>query len=606
MSGGPVAYLCFTAAGAATARRLVRAGVVGCIYGKCGRVAEPDEHFDDAGGLVRRLFVEGTPIVGLCATGVLVRLLAPVLGDKRAEPAVLAISEDGAAVVPILGGHHGANDLARRCADLLETRAAVTTAGDRRLGFSFDAPLDGWTLATPELVKPVTAALLAGEAVSLSVEAGDGAWPPPDIFTDGPSAYRVLVTDRAAQDDGKTLILHPPTLAVGIGAERLIQAEEGVAALRTVLDRAGLAPSSVAAIGSIDIKRDEPAVLAAADSLGRAPRFFPAEALEREAPRLANASDIVYRETGCHGVAEGAALALAGPDGALAVEKQKIGRVTIAIARAPSIPPDQGSQNGALFVVGTGAGDPVWRTGEAVAALRQAEVVVGYDLYLELVADLIAGKETIATPLGEERARAAKALEIAAQGRRVALLGSGDPGIYALATLVHEILEDATDRAMRGVAVTICPGISAFQAAAARLGAPMGHDFCLISLSDLLTPVEAIRARLKAAAEGDFVTAFYNPQSQRRRSLLGEARDTFLKERPADTPVAVCRNLGREGETTALATLGAFDPAAVDMLSLVIFGNSETRRYESARGPRLYTPRGYGRKSTGQNEEDAA
>ncbi|MDF1751114.1 MAG: precorrin-3B C(17)-methyltransferase, partial [Alphaproteobacteria bacterium] len=175
---------------------------------------------------------------------------------------------------------------------------------------------------------------------------------------------------------------------------------------------------------------------------------------------------------------------------------------------------------------------------------------------------------------------------------------SGDPGIYALATLVFELLADTEDRALKAVDVEVVPGISAFQLAAARLGAPMGHDFCLISLSDLLTPVAAIRQRLAAAAQGDFVTAFYNPQSKRRRTLLPEAREVFLAQRPPTTPVALCRQLGRPEESIIVTTLQDFDPSIVDMFTLVVIGSSTTRSFDHAGIPRAFTPRGYADKRT--------
>ena len=215
-------------------------------------------------------------------------------------------------------------------------------------------------------------------------------------------------------------------------------------------------------------------------------------------------------------------------------------------------------------------------------------------MYLDLAADLIGQKTVIRSPLGEERQRVDKALQLAGEGREVALVCSGDPGIYALATLALERLEQISDRAIAGVGVNIVPGISAFQAAAARLGAPMGHDFCLISLSDLLTPEATIRRRLQAAAEGDFVTAFYNPQSRKRQNLLAEALDIFRRYRSDETPVAVCRQIDRPEESITVCRLAELDLMSVDMLTLVIIGNRESRCFDKAGRQWLFTPRGYG------------
>ena len=171
---------------------------------------------------------------------------------------------------------------------------------------------------------------------------------------------------------------------------------------------------------------------------------------------------------------------------------------------------------------------------------------------------------------------------------------SGDPGIYALATLVFELLATATDPAWARVAVTVSPGVSALQAAAASAGAPLGHDFCAISLSDLLTPVEVIARRVRAAAAGDFVVAFYNPVSQRRRELLEHARDLLLEHRPGATPTVLARNLGRPDATTRLIRLDELTAGHCDMLTLVLVGSTDTRRAPRLHGRDwVYTPRGY-------------
>jgi len=592
------AIIALTAEGAALARRLQTALPDAVTFGKAGRADGLDRSFEEVQALLQATFLEGTPIVAIMAAAIPVRLLAPLLGDKKIEPPVIAVSQDGASIVPLLGGHRGANRLAIDIAKMTGGHAAVTTAGDIDLGFALDDPPPGWVVANSDLVKPVTAALLAGEPVRLERDAGAGDWPPAERFAEE-GEYTVLVTDRSDAETGSTLVLHPPVLAVGIGCERNIPAEDGVVALRQVLAAQGLSAKSIAAIGSVDLKIDEPAVLAAARSLDLDARFMTVDELEKITPRLKNPSDVVFQEIGCHGVAEAAALALAGPDADLVVEKQRLGKVTVAVARSRQI--DDGSvgrPGGKLFVVGTGPGQAAWRTAESVKALKAADTVVGYSLYLDIAEDLIAGKERLESPLGAEEDRVRLALEAAATGKTVALVCSGDPGIYALATLVFEVLEKSEDRALRGVDVAVCPGISAFQAASARLGAPMGHDFCLISLSDLLTPREAILKRLDAAASADFVTAFYNPQSLRRRSLLGEAKTRIAAHRPADTPVAIARSLGRPEEKIEITTIGEFDTESVDMLSLVVIGNSETRRIDVAGRSFVYTPRGYAQKSS--------
>jgi cobalt-precorrin 5A hydrolase/precorrin-3B C17-methyltransferase len=347
---------------------------------------------------------------------------------------------------------------------------------------------------------------------------------------------------------------------------------------------------------SVDLKAAEPAVHGLAAGLGVAARFLTPERLLAETPRLATPSELVFRETGCWGVAEGAALAAVGPAGRLLVPKRKGERVTCAVAEAPRDldPTAIGRPQGRLAVVGLGPGDRRWRTDEAQRLLAEAEELVGYGRYLDLVGPAAKGKPRHEFPLGAEVERCRFALERAAEGRSVALVCSGDPGIYALATLVFELLERTADPAWARVAVTVSPGVSALQAAAAVVGAPLGHDFCAISLSDLLTPVEVIERRIRAAAAGDFAVAFYNPVSLRRRELLDRARDLLLEHRPPATPVGLARNLGRPDQSTRIVPLAELAAGMCDMLTLVLVGASGTRRAHRLHGPDwVYTPRGY-------------
>lgn len=606
----PIALIALTEAGAATARRAQTILPGAVLFGRAGRVADADRGFDETIECLRTLRAEGWTLVGFCAAAVMIRALASTLSDKWGEAPVLAVSEDGAVVVPLLGGHRGANRLADTLADALGGAAAITTAGDRRLGFALDDPPAGWVVGTPDTVKAVTAALLAGDAVSLRRECGPSTWPGEEAFSAvGPGGVAdVLITDRSVAAAEGQVVLMPPTLAIGIGCERNAPADGLVDFVREVFADAALDGAAIGAIGTVDLKGDEAALKALEGALARPVRLFAPAALEVLTPHLPNPSDLVFQEIGCHGVAEAAALALAGRDARFVVEKRRRGPYTCAIARARdrTVDVEAGRAAGRLFVVGLGPGDAAYRAPAATQALLAADAVVGYRLYLDLAADVIGDTPTYESDLGAEEARAAKALALAAEGRTVALVCSGDPGIYALSTLVFELLAGAEDRATRGVDVEVVPGVSAFQLAAARLGAPMGHDFCLISLSDLLTPVAAIRTRLQAAAAGDFVTAFYNPQSNRRRTLLPEARAVLLAARPGETPVAICRQLGRPEETVEVTTLADFDPSVVDMLTLVVVGNSETKSFQTPTGPRVFTPRGYAGKSDAAKRGDAS
>lgn len=238
-------------------------------------------------------------------------------------------------------------------------------------------------------------------------------------------------------------------------------------------------------------------------------------------------------------------------------------------------------------MVGLGPGNSEHLSGRAAAALTAAEVVVGYTTYIELIADLVDGKEVIATGMRREIERGRMAVERAARGQRVAVVSSGDPGVYGMAGLILELLEQ--QGLLAQVAVEIIPGITAATAAAARLGAPLMLDFCVISLSDLLVPWDMIARRLEAVAAADLVVVLYNPASHRRRSHLEAARQIFLRFRSPSTPVGLVRNAFRPGEEVTITTLADLPHFTVDMLTTVIVGNSTTRRV----GDYLVTARGY-------------
>jgi len=586
--------------GLETGRRAA-AATGAALHGLAGRVEGAEVAFAGARDHIRDLFAAGTPVIGVCAAGILVRAVAPLLANKRAEPPVVAIAEDGGTVVPLLGGHHGANALARTLAGALQVAAAITTAGDARLGVALDEPPDGWTLERPGDAKAAMAAVLGGAGAHVTgPEAAAADW-----LTGLPQGAGVALCCSMAQGadaPAPGLIYRPRRAVLGVGCARNCPPEELERLVADLLAEADIAPAALAAVATVDIKADEAAVLALARTLGAPLRLFDAPTLERETARSATPSDVVFAEVGTHGVAENAALAAAGPTAQLAVTKRKTAMATAALALAPEpIARPGGRRRGRLSVVGIGPGQAGWRTPEVSRLVAEADELVGYGLYIDLLGPVAAGKPRCDFPLGGEEARCRHALERAGTGASVALVCSGDAGIYAMAALVYELLDRAPDTggvsdAARRAEVLVSPGISALQAAAARVGAPLGHDFCAISLSDLLTPRETIIRRLRAAADGDFVVAFYNPVSARRRTLLAEARDILLTGRPADTPVVLARSLGRPDESIRHRTLGALEVDEVDMMTVVLVGAAASRRVETADGPRVYTPRGYASK----------
>jgi cobalt-precorrin 5A hydrolase/precorrin-3B C17-methyltransferase len=576
----------------ALAKRLAEALPEVRIHAPACAACSADIRFEKVAPHLQGLFRDRVAVVGVCAAGILIRALAPLLRDKHDEPPVLAVAEDGSAVVPLLGGHHGANRLAHEIGRALGVAPAVTTAGDATLGLALDEPPQGWTLANPEAAKTVTAALLGGAGARIEAEVS-AEWLEALGSAAEPSEITLKATWREVAASPRHLVYHSKVLALGIGCERGAEPAAVRALAHKALAQAGASPQAVSCIVSVDLKAAEPAIHALAAKLDVPARFFTAERLRDETSRLVHPSEATYRATGCWGVAEGAALAAAGPKGSLLVPKQIGERCTCALALAPAVidPATLGRPRGRLAIVGLGPGEASWRTREAQALLDQADELVGYDLYLDL-AGALPQQKLYRSPIGAEQDRCRLALERAAAGYSVALVCSGDPGIYALATLVLELVENEPD--WQRLEIVVSPGVSAMQAAAARFGAPLGHDFCAISLSDLLTPRAVIERRLEAAAAADFVLALYNPASQRRSELLPLAREILLRHRPPETPVIIARNLGRQDETSRLTSLSEFVPAEVDMLSLVLVGSSTTRRVPRLHGPDwVYTPRGY-------------
>ncbi|MCP1167081.1 precorrin-3B C(17)-methyltransferase [Limimaricola litoreus] len=588
--------LALSRSGEPVARKLAEA-LGAPLHGREGRVEAADAFFADALEHARDLFAAGHAVVGVCASGILIRAVAPMLSDKRAEPPVISVSDDGRVVVPLLGGHRGANRLAKRIAEVLDATAAVTTAGDVSLGVALDEPPLGYRLVNPDDAKGAMAALLSGGGATVTGEAPWLADLPQD------DALRITVSEAPQPDLGPDHLHFAPQRAVlGLGCARNCPPEELASLVCEVLAEAGIAPEAVQAVASIDLKADEPAILNVSRDIGVPLRLFTAAELEAETPRLATPSEVVFAEVGCHGVSEGAALAQAGAEATLAVTKRKTANATCALAMAPApITELRGRRRGRLSVVGIGPGQSGWRTPEASRLIADAEELVGYGLYIDLLGPLAAGKPRADFPLGGEEDRCRYALERAAEGRDVALICSGDAGIYAMGALVFELLGREAEKggvsdAARRIEVTCTPGVSALQAAASRAGAPLGHDFCAISLSDLLTPREDIVKRLHAAAQGDFVIAFYNPVSKRRRTLLAEAREILLGHRPADTPVLLASSLGRPEEEIRYRRLDELEVDEVDMLTVVLVGSSQSKLVEMGEGPRMVTPRGYAKK----------
>lgn len=386
-------------------------------------------------------------------------------------------------------------------------------------------------------------------------------------------AHVVWVTDRVVDTDDRTVLVRPPALVVGVGASRGVGAQEVLGLVLACLAAEGLAEGSVWRLATVDTKADEAGIVDAATQLGVKLETFGAAALADVA--VPNPSAAPLAAVGTPSVAEAAALLAAGPGGELVVEKRKSAMATVAVARR--------RPRGRLAVVGLGPGARDLLTPRATAELRRASVVVGLDQYVAQIRDLLLpGTRVLESGLGAEEERARTAVAEARAGHAVALVGSGDAGVYAMAS--PALAEAADDIDVVGV-----PGVTAALAAASLLGAPLGHDHVSISLSDLHTPWEVIERRVRAAAEADLVVTFYNPRSRGRDWQLPKALALLAEHRGPGTPVGVVRAASRPDEEVTVTTLAAVDPAAVDMVSVVTVGNTASRIVAG----RMVTPRGY-------------
>jgi cobalt-precorrin 5A hydrolase/precorrin-3B C17-methyltransferase len=453
------------------------------IYGLIDRTHSADFTYTNFGETVREFFQTGTPIIGICAAGILIRTLAPLLTNKWQEPPVLAIAEDGSAVVPLLGGLQGVNDLARQIASVLQISPAITTTGDIRFKTTLLSPPLGYQLVNPDDAKKFLADLLAGEKVKLI---GEADW------------------------------LKNSNLPISSASKLSIE----------IIDK-----------NNLNLAKPSTACLVY---------------LCEESQPIKEKSSFL--------------------SGYFAQESQ-----------------------GKLAIVGTGPGALNWMSPEVREVLEKATDWVGYKTYLDLVEFL--RKPEIVRHESDNRVeldRAEIALDLAAKGRSVVLVSSGDPGIYAMAAAVFEVLEKKAKQEWQQIAIQVCPGISAMQAAAARVGAPLGHDFCAISLSDILKSWQVISQRIELAARADLAIAFYNPVSQERTWQLEKAKEILLQWRSPQTPVVLARNLGRKGETVTVKFLGDMTINDADMRTIILIGSSKTRLIEQGKTKQwVYTPRHY-------------
>ncbi|MEM7796690.1 MAG: precorrin-3B C(17)-methyltransferase [Cyanobacteria bacterium P01_C01_bin.118] len=548
-----------------------------------------------------------TQLVFFLPVGAVVRLIAPLLNNKYQDPGVVAIDDTGKFVVSVSGGHQGGADaLARQCAALLGAEPVITSASEGQQLPALDllGKPYGWQRGEGNWTE-VASALTQRQPILVRQTCGESLWQQmlpeesPFYFLEQAAADseregspRLWISDQLppsqnSEEQNPEVRWHPRTLWIGLGCERGTSAKLIEASIRQVLRDHNLAWQSIAGIASIDLKQDEVAFQTLAEQYQWPLQFFSAAQLAE--PSVPNPSDVVAQAVGTPSVAEAAAL-LASQSEKLVITKQVFkgdqGACTIAVARADQ---EYNPRPGHLYLIGSGPGDLAQLTAAARAALLDCDVVIGYGLYLDLLRPLFHPNQVIETSkITQEVQRAERAVALAQRGLTVGMVSSGDCGIYGMGGLVMECLvQRGWDGNTPGVSAF--PGITALQAVAARVGAPLMHDFCAISLSDLLVPWEVIEKRLESAAQGDFVVALYNPRSKTRTKGIKIALEILRRHRSGETPVAIARSLYRSGESVRCLTLEEVDVKTIDMLTVVLIGNSRTFLHQG----RMITPRGY-------------
>lgn len=529
----------------ATARKIAQVYPDALIHGLAGRVEGADQTYSEFGATLRQLYQQGTPLIALCAAGIVIRTLAPLLLEKGEEPAVLAVAEDGSAVVPLLGGLGGVNVMAREIGAALGVAAAITTSGELRFGTCLLNPPAGYALADLELGKRFVSDLLAGESVRIE---GVAPWlDQANLPQDQQARLAIHVGSAERVPAANELLIYPQTVCVtckpGVDlAERV----------RAALHDAGIAVQSLACLLASDTQMADASLQQAALALGVPLRFAP----------VAQDADIV-----------------------------------ITVAEQPLDLSHVGRARGRLAVIGLGPGAAELMVPAVKAELARCTDVLGYETYVRMAGPFRDDQVQHCTDNREEMQRARHAFELAAQGRSVVVVSSGDPGVFAMAAAVLEALHESGNPAWHQVELEILPGVSASLATAAQAGAPLGHDFCVMSLSDNLKPWSIIEKRLDLASQADLALAFYNPISRSRPWQLGRALEIVALHRTPETPVVLGRDIGRPGQTLRVTTLGQLTPEQVDMRTMVLIGSSTTCVFPRAGGGEwVYTPRWYGEK----------
>ena len=609
--------------------------------------------YDSLGAWAQDAFAKADALLFVSACGIAVRTVAPLARSKYEDPAVVCVDEAGSFAIPLLSGHvGGANELARRVASACGAQAAITTATDIRGVFAVDewASQHNMAILERDVAKEVSATLLEGGTVGVWCDpaVADGTHHPelsallddlPDgLITDADTCTCgiCISTDTHRNPFQRTLHLVPRCVTVGVGCRRNTPAGSIAALVDTCLEEAHVASQAVSTLATIDVKATEAGLLELCEQRGWQLRVHGAEELA-SVPGTFCSSEFVRQTVGVDNVCERAACACGE---ALLLGKHAHDGVTVAVASGgrvpqqtstspasdaapaptclereagvattretaraqslaqqsclgtgsscgdvqPALPLESATPHGLVTCVGLGPGAGEQMTAEARKALDNADLIVGYATYVDLIRNDYPPHKLVRSPMRSEVQRCAKALEQAQAGKHVAVVCSGDPGVYAMAGLVLELAEG-----MENVEVRVVPGVTAATGGAAILGAPLMHDWCCISLSDLMTSWDTIERRLEAAASSGMCICLYNPASRGRAGHLRKACDVLLRYLGPETVCGIARSVGRADQKSRVLTLEELGNVQADMQTCVYVGNAQTRVIDG----RMVTPRGY-------------
>ncbi len=541
-------------------------------------------------------------IIFIGSIGASIRLINPLLTTKDKDPGVIVLDNQCSRIVPLIGSHQSnTQNIAFQISNLFGGQIIETNNSSdqnflnldsfgKQWGWKRSGKIQSWSKLVIKQAKnqEIFCKQSSGNNLWKTSESGEFINQIHEKETEKPdSTFHVSIFENH-----KTT-WHPPVLWIGIGCERNTSKELIANSLNDFLETGNFSHHSIAGLATIDIKKDEKGILELAEEKNLPIKFFSKEDLSKII--VPNPSSIVQKEIGTSSVAEAACLLAAGKESKLLKEKRifkdkefprsKSGALTIALAESKN---QYYPTNGEIHIIGSGPGDISFLTNNARKALSRCTVWIGYKMYLDLIKPLKRNDQVlIESKLTEEEERCRNAIKFAEEGIKVALISSGESGFYGMAGLLLELLQKIKKEYRPYYEVH--PGISSVQLAAAVSGAPLMNDFCSISLSDKLTPWSLIEKRIEGALLGDFVIALFNPQSIERNWQLKSAIDLCLKSRKGDTPVLIARQVGRENQSKKFFTLNTIPLNVVDMLSIIIIGNSQTTLIDEI----FLTPRGY-------------